>query len=678
MDARLARTSQAGAETFLRPSQHPPEPPRSPPWASTSALTVENEDGRDGAAGDGQCWCGATSTGRSARRRMGKRARRSSTGSTALAAAAAAALALLPCTTASPVQLGKRVALPTPIVRADLLLASPPTPDPNPTPTTAPVVQRRATLPLFEPTTAWTLNGKTGAGRLAAYPTNAPAGTVMQDNFDVAASSAVSASSISFTRASASTPSASSASASSSVSSKFVVPAGWAAKSRKTDYYAVPIIISTSVILAVIVIGAIVGSVVWRRKARIDGRKAERRDPEKALAAKGVVGRALAKVRKGKGKAKGSADGGSDAGRASPVVASGRLRQRRPRRARPARVDAPDDENTALTRSVSSGSHAPPDTLTHRLATRLRLKSSAPASEASPTVVFSNGSPLTRSRSTLGLTLSRTSSHQSSLGQPADRPSSLRAPPPAPASPSLSSPSSTFGGLFALDGSLPAPGPPAYRPSSSTIGTTTRLTSSILPSRRVPPPVDDELRWPEEKVRPPSRSPTPVASTSAPPPPPPPVDEPEPDEHPPEPFAAHLATDDKALLALIAQQASSSASSSAERLQGTAPDADVDPDGFERFEPETETPPDSTSTMLPLPPAAVRTAFDFSSGTQDVLPLPVYVPRTDAPEPSAPPPDEDDEDGYDAEERYDEGRFDEERWQVRPASMEGREEHREV
>ncbi|KAL8279531.1 hypothetical protein RQP46_008093 [Phenoliferia psychrophenolica] len=94
--------------------------------------------------------------------------------------------------------------------------------------------------------------------------------------------------------------------AASSSSTKFIVPAGWTSKPRQTDYYAVPVIISVSVILAVIVIGAIVGSVVWRRKAKHQGKRRRAADPEKSLVGK----------KDGGGKGKGKATGGGTVGKA--------------------------------------------------------------------------------------------------------------------------------------------------------------------------------------------------------------------------------------------------------------------------------------------------------------------------------------------------------------------------
>ncbi|KAM0750071.1 hypothetical protein T439DRAFT_244935 [Meredithblackwellia eburnea MCA 4105] len=192
--------------------------------------------------------------------------------------------------------------------------------------------------PLLEPTTSWSLNGRSGAGRNAVTPTPSTTTTTknpnaMEDNIvqsDTLLSSSLDGSTL-FTQVnpssagagpggttgtagqqtqiatpfsgsssfaslspfSSSSPSSSfplsstptptqtttttgATAASAVASSTFVVPSGWAAKERATNFYAVPVIISTSIILASIVIGAIVGSVLWRNQTRRAARRARR------------------------------------------------------------------------------------------------------------------------------------------------------------------------------------------------------------------------------------------------------------------------------------------------------------------------------------------------------------------------------------------------------------------
>ncbi|KAM0750072.1 hypothetical protein T439DRAFT_326040 [Meredithblackwellia eburnea MCA 4105] len=159
-------------------------------------------------------------------------------------------------------------------------------------------------------------------------------------------------------------------------------------------------------------------------------------------------------------------------------------------------------------------------------------------------------------------------------------------------------------------------------------------------------------------------------------------------------YTAHVATDDKAILAMLHQESSSASTSQGceEFVQATAPDAEVDGDGFEIHPPPSEEEEEeeeegttcSTTravgvagpSLFPLPPRAVTTTFSYSSPSSSTSlvpsissltrttprnprsaaveepeeeetgpPLPVYVPR-EMVEPSAPPA-EDEDDGED-------------------------------
>ncbi|BGP47674.1 hypothetical protein JCM10450v2_003539 [Rhodotorula kratochvilovae] len=507
----------------------------------------------------------------------------------------------------------------------------------------------------------------------------------------------------------------SSAARASGTSASFSIPDGWQAKPRETDYYAVPIIIAMSVLVAVIVVVSILVSVLMRRKKRRRSRrrsgkkKAKEAEGEKGW--RGMVDKAMKPVRSAGKKAKKRAaedaavpaaegdapeGGGSSTGhrrvRTTGFAAGPRVRPRR-RRRREGDGENEDDEGTALTRTGtrSSTSSAAHDTLTARLSAR--------TTPAGATTVFSRD---VTSRSQVSLTasaLSRISSRTSQrsvrsareppapppevLFTPADDPaltahlalpgsssSSLRrersasapSPPPAPAPP----PPSTFGMLIATD-ALPAPGPPAYRPSSSTLQSTRRYGAgdAVPPAAPVASAValrerrarrgfgrrrevredegeeEGEWHWPGEKGRPlgvgavtgpssPLAEPEEEGDNG---------DEAEEDQPPVDRalFSAHIATDDKAVLARLRAQrdrpagdahlaAPPSSAGSSSTPAPSAPldedDADVDGDGFERFDAgpsaPASAPPASLSdddgdgvaaapvSFLPAPPKPVQ------------------------------------------------------------------------
>ncbi|KAK4699215.1 hypothetical protein P7C70_g7048, partial [Phenoliferia sp. Uapishka_3] len=692
------------------------------PVASTSTLPQPGpatQGRQDGDLG-GECWCLRKEEGPGPRRRLRtKRARVGRSSPLVLAATTATILASVPnSASASPVKLGKQrlrddniqllEALPSSRSRSSCTQepTSVPPPlqtTPPPTPTPAPLIlQRRADLAysqdgagegnrvFYEPITPWSLNGRSGAGRLVANPTSTSSVDngvqAMEDNLNASPSQTTQPSASASSSAALTTKIATSSTSAPSTSS-LVIPSGWTTKKRETGFYAVPVIIAVSVILAIIVVGAIVGSVVWRRKARNRGVKNKKRDPEKAV--KGIpaggVGKALAKGlrkvrRKGKGKQVETAPAHEENDTARRNTVGG---GREVRRRRVSRIRAGDDESVALTRS-HSGVSVPPDTLTNRLAARFRLNNSSRLPPVNPSTIFSSPN-IDRSRtrdSATSSVLTRTSSIQShrvvddnlsTLGQPQDphRPVSIRTSTLSLSSPTPSSPSSPspFGGVFATDPSIPAPGPPAYRPSSTTIQSTTRLSHSILPvTSRSDPPQRQIATWPEEKDRNRPSSPRPLT-------PPPAIpsssDTTEADEEAErQQYTAHVATDDKALLALL-QSSVPSPFASADLPEPTAPDAVIDHEGFETFAeegtttPEASTSADPASSFLPLPPRRVSIAFNYASpgrasamegeeeeAQREAFSLPQYVPRHDVPEPSAPPPDDDDED-YHGEEEWD-------------------------
>lgn len=374
------------------------------------------------------------------------------------------------------------------------------------------------------------------------------------------------------------------------------IPRGWQTRPRETDYYAVPIIIAMSVLVAIIVVIAILGSVCWRKKKR------RRRDPEKDFIQekgwRGIVQRATRGGQRGRPeekrrrKAKKSAaaetataagavvtdpgrpDDGGDAQSLRESVGSAGSGNRTPRivrttgfsavsersgprwRRRRGRRDGQEDdstsdveERTALTRtdtrSTTSSAGGPRDALTARLSARIHgsAASTSHRGRSGPSTVFSqlpirnrSSSDLSRSEdrfprtSTQESHLTRSTSRSSLYGlgsvgpaipppsilfTPADDPTlsprppgtpafetlsrvpSRTAPAPSPAlsqlqasdplppvSPPTSTPSS-FNALLSHDADLALPlmpGPPAYRPASSTVQSTRRYGAGDSPA----------------------------------------------------------------------------------------------------------------------------------------------------------------------------------------------------
>ncbi|GAA5877698.1 hypothetical protein JCM3774_006646 [Rhodotorula dairenensis] len=599
----------------------------------------------------------------------------------------------------------------------------------------------------------------------------------------------------------ASTSSATSSAEASATSLSISIPYGWQAVPRETNYYAVPLVIAMSVLVAVLVAISIFISVIVRRKKRRRRKAAAARKARRLAAANGTakevpgdVGDLDARGEKGwrgtldkftggqgrrkRKRAKRAAsrgviargdptDGEEEGGtgriptvrrrvRVTGFSAAG-VRNSLRRRSRRGDQDGDDDadgrsggddaeDERALSRSGtrSSAASVVEDTLTHRIATRLSSASSRAAAlgarGAGTTTVFSrdarNGSVVSLTASALDRVGSRSSrrsagaatsssasirstssallgpavaappeilftpaddptlpDHLAIPGSPHPRPNSPRSstssslppptvaplPPPATTAPP---PVSSFGAMIATD-SLPAPGPPAYRPSSSTVQRTRRFadadhatvvgdaasrlgatrrrlrrlrresegTSTERGMRSDENENDEgEWHWPGEKGRPFASS-----STSADPfaeaeagdlpgallgstseehgdsqqeqsedPVPPPVDR--------SLFSAHIATDDKAVLARLRQQRErspfvlddeeadvgvSSAGSSVSHGLGTlatsmpapsappvvADEADLDEDGFERYDFSTPT------TMVTASPGSSSSAI---------------------------------------------------------------------
>ncbi|KAM0787413.1 hypothetical protein ACM66B_003496 [Microbotryomycetes sp. NB124-2] len=397
--------------------------------------------------------------------------------------------------------------------------------------------------------------------------------------------------------------------------------------------------------------------------------------------------------------------------RAAIVAGSARIRRRRRNRLGIRTSDHPgadssddDDDAHSMTEALTQSDSAArrPDTLTARLQSRLRdplnrhnSSSSERGGPGTSATVYSRDLDRTATQSTRdsAARLSRTSSRTSQLtidsitravglGQPSDDAHVL--PLHRPVTPTAG-PSSSFGSTV-TDAQLPALGPPAYRPSSSTLQTPSRFSISRVPvpgvavtdaaagtSRR--PHVEQEAEdwhWPGEKGRSiPSSSSNAVASSSTGVSPLALVDRHD-DEEPPQDrslYSAHLATDDKAVLARIRQQAEAVSATAASTLSAprgdgeddeigppsvlglaSAPEPPVDPfdddgldvdeDGFERFPygsssgstridvPEPSAPPQveqidddqhqqesssssSQSFMLPTPPRPVTQSLEY-------------------------------------------------------------------
>uniref|UniRef100_A0A0K3CDF6 Uncharacterized protein n=1 Tax=Rhodotorula toruloides TaxID=5286 RepID=A0A0K3CDF6_RHOTO len=404
--------------------------------------------------------------------------------------------------------------------------------------------------------------------------------------------------------------------------------------------------------------------------------------------------------------------------RTTGFAAGDRVRpRRRRRRAAGGGDDDEDDEGTALTRTGTSSttSSIVNDTLTARVAARLRRQDSAGSAArrtggAGTTTVFSRDVNAQSAVSLTASALSRVSSRASgssrrlpassaSSGAGVEQPTILFTPaddatlpahlplpgssvPPSPSltpTPSLSRPlqpqppipsspttpttpaaadpstSAFYRSLIVSDDSLPAPGPPAYRPSGSTVQATRRfgagdagagggqqgrLRRGVFGRERerggAREEDEGEWYWPGEKGRTPFIGAESSTSSAAPAPPPEPAPESTPADEDDPPvdrslFTAHIATDDKAVLARLRAQrdvvladqedAGAVAGPSSSLPEPSAPtpeedDAEVDADGFERydlaevgaspFDGDSSPAVSSSSTLLPAPPQRVH------------------------------------------------------------------------
>ncbi|GAA5940095.1 uncharacterized protein JCM15063_001703 [Sporobolomyces koalae] len=509
-----------------------------------------------------------------------------------------------------------------------------PNSSPSPTPKVTPASSsRRKILPKYEYSdgsyiidTNWTLRGSVPS--LVPVSTSKSRPTALQDNIDTIPP--LSTRSISTTATAPDLQSSALAPPASTVTtptgtptrtpvyvqhayasaSDVPIPRGWQTRPRETDFYAVPVIIAMSVLVAIFVVGAILGSVCWRKKKR------RRRDPEKDVVLekgwRGLVQRATGATRPSKSKKRRSrkakrpvrateghagqqeepieerhvaadaqslrdsvtsGDSEIGSGNRTPrivrttgfaaVAERSRPRWRNRRRSQVGPAEASDDEATALTRSDTrsrtSSSAAPRNSLTARIASRLHGPSSGQVQEG-PSTVFSRMPTRNRSSSTLSNDpfprtstqdshLTRSSSRSSLLGvhsplvspptllfTPADEPSLSPRPSgpgfeplslirtasqrPLPPSPSLvempdplasvprpaTSASSSFNALLSQDADLSMPlmpGPPAYRPASSTVQSTRRYGAGDSPaagSSRLPQLVDRRRRHTRSEV----------------------------------------------------------------------------------------------------------------------------------------------------------------------------------
>ncbi|BGP24297.1 hypothetical protein JCM10295v2_003207 [Rhodotorula toruloides] len=396
--------------------------------------------------------------------------------------------------------------------------------------------------------------------------------------------------------------------------------------------------------------------------------------------------------------------------RTTGFAAGDRIRRRRRRRRAGGGHDDEDDEGTALTRTGTSSttSSVVNNTLTARVAARLRRQDSTGSAAsrtggAGTSTVFSRDINAQSAVSLTASALTRVSSRASGssrrlpasaassaaaeqptiLFTPADdatlpahlplpgspapgslsltltpttslsRPLQPQPPIPSSATPTDAGNSAFYSSLIISDDSLPAPGPPAYRPAGSTVQATRRFGAGDagdagrrrgVSERRgqrgrgadVREEDEGEWYWPGEKGRSPLADSSTSAAASAPPvvpaddPPASPANEDSPVDR--SLFTAHVATDDKAVLARLRAQrdvvlededACAVAGSSSSLPDPSAPapeedeeDPEVDADGFERYDlAEVDASPfdaepapiaSSSSTLLPPPPQKVH------------------------------------------------------------------------
>ncbi|KDE03014.1 hypothetical protein, variant [Microbotryum lychnidis-dioicae p1A1 Lamole] len=340
-----------------------------------------------------------------------------------------------------------------------------------------------------------------------------------------------------------------------------------------------------------------------------------------------------------------------------------RIRRRREQRAARAAADDDrsdadededeDDESRALTGSHSSR-NTPENTLTARIAARLLSAVSQPPSPSpGPSTIFREldrapSASTTQSVEDLSRVSSRASTHSHSVFDRGE--SGLREPftpavlyGPNPIRPNRvqvlpdTSTTATFGASPATAGlALPIPGPPAYRPSSTTIAMTTRFSPSRAFSSR--PAVEDHdpadmWHWPNEKGLSSASVATPFSSGAS-------SSTRAPQEsldigrshpatqHDSSIFTAHLATDDKTILARLREQVvnddaregpQATSSRTHPLASATAPvlPEDDGEDAWLGFASESDPPVPAPSAplaaLLPAPSQPVATTFDYSA-----------------------------------------------------------------
>ena len=470
------------------------------------------------------------------------------------------------------------------------------------------------------------------------------------------------------------------------------VPDGWQNTPRPTSFYAVPVIVASSLILALFIIGGILSGIVWRSKQRVrrhieDGDGALEQKRSKLDRLFGRKGKKYKSRRRRVVQREMTQEGGDAVSIVSvrsatefAVGGAGRVRQRRARnrRATAEDIDSQDnddgEETRPLTGSATSLSAAP--TLAGRIVARLRPSTAESVEQRDsnrldPSIVFSRDLPRS-------VTTSSDASHSSRTAQlPLPLPSA--APPVSPpilaisttaltvSLPSESSPpspggQSNFGLTFPTE-TVVQPSPPAYR-QNRTIPSSSRLNPITLPPAAITLRTGEPSEWADEKVE--ARSVEEEVQESV-------VAQQEEEEEVIDPatYSAHIATDDKVVLARLRATSSLSSDRNSPLEMPSAPQLDsndIDEDGFERL--VLPVPTGSTSSLvlpnlMPPPSTPLSPTFSYSSpspvtpavtsnskgkeaardGEVEVLDLPIYRNGVDPmAAASAPPPEVDDDD----------------------------------
>lgn len=431
------------------------------------------------------------------------------------------------------------------------------------------------------------------------------------------------------------------------------VPSGWEARTRATDFYTVPVIVAASVLLAILIVVAIFSTVCWRNKRRRTARAARKQDAEKSASASSFGSGASSSAATRPGTARSSLDvparsarASMERHRASPKVAKidtltakikrkwgftpsstaaaakalaakQRRRRQHERRVADNDSDISADDGISTATGVSVLADRAMRSIRHRQQRRTvddddevdsdDERMSLTAASASSAGVPSHRRGPRRSGAPHH-PLERVESDTRSIRSEQSALSYVAAPPSLPTS-------SSFGaGLphhAPLD--LPRPNPPAYRASSTLMRDTSRGSPSVPTPNGCWPIAGASTSSGKAVAYPPA---SPVAmSTSV-----PALELPGEDATL---MSGHIATDDKSILAqrreLLHRAASpgvsTGPSSSVAQHAATAPlpeeHADLDDDGFERYEEEQSATP-STSSFLPAPPARLEQRFSSS------------------------------------------------------------------